>query len=127
LPFGGGLVSQGLQRLGVHDTVLLRLRVAAIFILPLLAWLPLLLLSTFDGKLLPGSVGTPFLLDLSAHIRLLVALPLFILAARMGEARILPTLQQFLARRIVLGSSVPNLKPQLRRRSGLAIQSLPIC
>jgi hypothetical protein len=110
LPFSGGLVSQGLQRLGVHDTVLLRLRVAAIFILPLLAWLPLLLLSTFDGKLLPGSVGTPFLLDLSAHIRLLVALPLFILAARMGEARILPTLQQFLARRIVLGSSVPKFE-----------------
>ncbi|HTA55798.1 MAG TPA: hypothetical protein VK755_13730 [Candidatus Acidoferrales bacterium] len=110
LPFSGGLVSQGLQRLGVHDSVLLRLRVAAIVILPLLAWLPLLLLSTFDGKLLPGSVGTPFLFDLSAHIRLLVALPLFILAARMGEARILPTLQQFLARRIVFGSSVPKFE-----------------
>ncbi len=90
--------------------LLLRLRVAAIFVLPLLAWLPLFVLSTIDGKLLPGSVGTPFLLDLSAHIRLLVALPLFILAARMGEARILPALQQFLARRLVPETSVPRFE-----------------
>ena len=88
-------------------------------ILPLLAWLPLLLLSTFDGKLLPGSVETPFLLDLSAHIRLLVALPLFILAARLGEARILPTLQQFLARRIVLG----RLDPTVRIGSCIRVQA----
>ncbi len=74
---------------------------AAMFVLPLLAWLPLLFFSTLDGKLLPGSVAKPFLLDLSAHIRLLVALPLFILAARLGEARLLPVLQQFLARRLV--------------------------
>ncbi|MGA8099281.1 MAG: hypothetical protein WB810_11560 [Candidatus Cybelea sp.] len=110
LPFSGGLVSQGLQRIGVHESVLLRLRVAAIFILPLLAWLPLFILSTIDGKLLPGTVGTPFLLDLSAHIRLLVALPLFVLAARVGEARILPTLQQFLARRIVPENSIPRFE-----------------
>ncbi|MGA7354046.1 MAG: hypothetical protein WBW76_01315 [Candidatus Cybelea sp.] len=110
LPFSGGLVSRGLQRIGVRDPTLLRLRVAAILILPLLAWLPLLLLSAIDGKLLPGSVGTPFLLDLSAHIRLLVALPLFILAARVGEARILPTLQQFLVRRIVSETSVPRFE-----------------
>ncbi len=111
LPFSGGLVYRGLQRIGVHDPMLLlRLRVAAIFVLPLLAWLPLFILSTIDGKLLPGSVGTPFLLDLSAHIRLLVALPLFVLAARIGEARILPAVQQFLARRLVPETSVPRFE-----------------
>lgn len=110
LPFNGGLVSRGLQRIGVSDAALMRLRMAAIFILPLLAWLPLLLLSTIDAKLLPGSVETPFLFDLSAHIRLLVALPLFILAARLGEARLLPTLQQFLARRLVLEASIPRFE-----------------
>src|SRR5580700_3579271 len=101
LPFNGGLIPRGLKRIGLRDPTLLRLRVAAIVGLPLLAWLPLLALSTVDGKLLPGSVKTPFLLDLSAHIRLLVALPLFIIAARLGEARILPALQQFLVRRLV--------------------------
>jgi hypothetical protein len=111
LPFSGGLVSRLFRRFGVDDPKLqLRLRVAAIFILPVLAWLPLFVLSTVDGKLLPGSVGTPFLLDLSAHIRLLVALPLFVLAARVGEARILPMLQQFLARRLVPEKSVPRFE-----------------
>ena len=99
--FTGGLVSRGLQRIGVQDRTLLRLRVAAIVILPLIAWLPLLVLTAIDGKLLPGSVQTPFLLDLAAHIRLLAALPLFLLAARVAEARLLPTIHQFLARRIV--------------------------
>ncbi len=110
LPFAGGLVSRGLQNIGVQDSTLLRLRVTGILILPLLAWLPLLVLSTIDGKLVPGGVGTPFLLDLSVHIRLLVALPLFILAARMGEARLLPTLRQFLARRLVPERSVPRFE-----------------
>jgi hypothetical protein len=111
LPFSGGLVSQVLRRFGVHDpNLLLRLRVTAIFILPVLAWLPLFVLSTVDGKLLPGSVGTPFLFDLSAHIRLLVALPLFVLAARVGEARILPMLEQFLARRLVPEKAVPRFE-----------------
>lgn len=101
LPFTGGLFFQLLRRAGVQDGALLRLRAAAILVLPLLAWLPLLALTATDGKLLPGSVGTPFLLDLAAHIRLLVALPLFLVAGRVAEARLLPTLQQFLTRSLV--------------------------
>lgn len=110
LAFNGGLIPRGLQRIGVSDATLLRLRMIAIVGLPLLAWLPLLALSTLDGKLLPGSVKTPFLLDLSAHIRLLVALPLFIVAARLGEARILPALRQFLVRRLVPDAQVPKFE-----------------
>ena len=52
LPFTRGLVSRSLQRAGVHDPTLLRLRVAAILILPLLAWLPLLLLSAIADLLI---------------------------------------------------------------------------
>ncbi|HEY2476121.1 MAG TPA: hypothetical protein VGI19_15140 [Candidatus Cybelea sp.] len=109
LPFAGGLVSQGLQRFGLQDATLVRLRFAAVVVLPLLAWLPLLVLSAIGGKLLPGSVPRPFLLDLSAHIRLLIALPLFVLAARVSEARILPTVRQFLARGLVPEESVDKL------------------
>lgn len=114
LPFSGGLISRGLQRIGLQDRTLLRVRVAGILVLPLVAWLPLFFLSALDGELLPGSVGTPFLLDLSAHIRLLVALPLFLLAARIGEARILPTLQQFLARRLVPERLLPRFEAAVK-------------
>src|SRR5581483_2804420 len=114
LPFTGGLVSRGLQRLGVKDRTLVRLRFAAIVILPAIAWVPLLVLSAIDGKLLPGSVPKPFLVDLAAHIRLLVALPLFILAARVSEARILPVVRQFLARGIVPKESAGGFEAAVR-------------
>jgi hypothetical protein len=113
-PFTGGLVSRALQRLGVDDRTLVRLRFAAILILPALAWLPLFVLSALEGKLLPGSVQKPFLLDLAAHIRLLVALPLFILAARVSEARILPVVRQFLARGIVPTESVDEFEAAVK-------------
>ncbi len=101
LPFSGGLIYRLLRRVGTQDDALRRLRIASILVLPLLAWIPLIILAAVGGELLPGSVASPFLLDLSAHVRLLVALPLLILAARVAEARMLPTLKQFLARRLV--------------------------
>ena len=53
----------------------------------LLAWLPLLVLSAVDGRLFGGSVAIPFLQDLEVHVRLLLALPLLIIAevATCGE------------------------------------------
>jgi hypothetical protein len=48
-------------------------------IIPLLAWLPLLVLSGFGGHLWSG-VNRPFLLDVDVHVRLLLALPLLIYA-----------------------------------------------
>src|SRR5688572_33309403 len=48
-------------------------------ILPLFAWLPLLVLSGLDGHLLSG-VNRPFLLDIDIHVRLMLALPLLIYA-----------------------------------------------
>jgi len=83
-----------------------RLRAAAILALPLVTWLPLLILSAIDGKLLPKTVTTPFLVDLSAHVRFLVALPLFLIAGLVAAARMMPTLRQFLARELVPEESI---------------------
>jgi hypothetical protein len=60
--------------------------------------------------LLPGKVASPFLLDLSAHVRLLIALPLLVLGARVAEARILPTLQQFLTRKLIPEQSLERFQ-----------------
>ena len=51
-----------------------------VILLPLLAWLPLLVLSALEGQALGGHVAVPFLLDVEAHARFLVALPLLIVA-----------------------------------------------
>jgi hypothetical protein len=69
--------------------------------IPLLAWLPLLILSAFTGQLLGGKASVPFVLDVEVHVRLLVALPLLIFAELIvhERMRLLPT--QFLARHLI--------------------------
>jgi hypothetical protein len=109
LPFNGGLFFEVFRHAGVGEATLQRWRTLLILILPLIAWLPLAALSAYDGRLLAGT-GTPFLRDLSAHVRLLVALPLFLIAGRVAEARLRPTLQQFLARDLVPDRSMDRFR-----------------
>lgn len=110
LPFNGGLFFEALRRAGVGEATLQRLRTLLILFLPLIAWFPLFVLSAIDGQLSKSVTGTPFLGDYSAHIRLLVALPLFLIAGRVAEARIRPTMQQFLARDLVPPASMEKFK-----------------
>jgi hypothetical protein len=105
-PFTGGLVRHILKGAGASGDAQRKLALASIVVLPLVAWLPLFFLSAADRELLPGSVRSPFLLDLSAHIRLLAALPLFLLAGRIAAARLQATLAQFLARSLVPDTSL---------------------
>jgi hypothetical protein len=95
--FTGGIIPRLLRRMGLHGAAFERVRTASVFIVPLVAWFPLLALSAIGGNLLNRSLGTPFLLDLGAHIRLLVALPLLLLAGRVAERRIRPTIEQFVS------------------------------
>ena len=53
----------------------------------LLAWLPVLVLSAVGGQVSAGCVAMPFLHDLEVHVRLLVAMPLLLIAALVTEAR----------------------------------------
>ena len=75
----GGPIFQLLRRshLSGDALELLHRRIVAIM---LVAWLPLLLLSILGGRLLAGTVRLPFLHDIEAHVRLLVALPVLIAA-----------------------------------------------
>jgi len=84
---------------------LLHRRIVAIV---LVAWVPLLLLSLLEGHLRAGTSSLPFLRDIEAHIRLLVALPVLILAELIVHKRLRPAVKAFLARRIVLQQDVPK-------------------
>jgi len=73
---------------------LLGRRVAVIV---LITWLPLLILSGVAGQAWgpSGSEPIPFLRDLAAQIRALVALPLLIIAEQLVHQRIRPLVRQF--------------------------------
>ena len=67
----------------------------------LLAWVPLLLLSVAEGHAWGDSVRLPFLHDVELHVRLLLALPLMILAELVVHQRMRPVVGQFLDRGLI--------------------------
>jgi hypothetical protein len=73
-----------------------------------LTWLPLLCLSFFGGQALGGAIKIPFLHDLEAQVRFLVALPVLIAAELIVHLRIRPVVQRFVERRIVIPEELPK-------------------
>jgi hypothetical protein len=90
---------------------LLRRRVLA---LPLLTWLPLLVPSAVAGQALAG-VRLPFLQDLEAQARFLLALPLLIVAEVVVHRRLAPAVRLFVEKGIV--------RPDDRKRFGAILAS----
>jgi hypothetical protein len=85
-------------RLAGNAMQLLRRRV---IVLALLAWAPLLALSIVEGHAWGGSVTIPFFHDVEMHVRLLVALPLLIVAELVVHQRMQPVVQQFVERGLI--------------------------
>jgi len=103
----GGPVFQLFRRTrlaGDHLDLLVR----RILVITLIAWPPLLLLSAFGHHLSGTSVKLPFLRDIEAHVRLLVALPVLIAAELLVHSRIRPIVKAFLTRRIVRRQDLPK-------------------
>ena len=110
----GGPLYQLFRRAHLSGDTLELLR-KRIIIIALLAWLPLLLLSTYEGRLLGSGVSVPFLLDFEVHIRFLLALPLLIIAELIVHQRIRPVVTQFIERKMIA--------PEARARFDAAIGS----
>lgn len=75
-----------------------------IIALTLLMWMPLLLLSIWEGHAWVGSVELPFLYDVEMHLRLLVAMPILIVAEPLVHHQMNPLVDQFLARKLIPGN-----------------------
>jgi hypothetical protein len=105
----GGPLFQLLRRAHLADDALMLVR-QRIVVIALIAWLPLLLLSAIEGRLLTGSVAVPFLLDAEAHIRFLVTMPLLIIAELIVHRRMRPLLKQFLERNLVPASAMTRFE-----------------
>lgn len=92
----------------------------------LITWLPLLLLSTLEGRAWRGSADVPFLLNFEVHARFLLALPLLILAELVVHMRMRRALVQFLARDLIRESDVPRFNAltasAMRLRNSLAVE-----
>jgi hypothetical protein len=108
LVLGGPLYQ--LLRIGHLSGDALQLVQMRIIVLALLAWLPLLALSTAEGHLLGGGLTVPFLFDIDVHVRFLVALPLLIVAELIVHRRMRPVLRLFLDRNLIPDSAMMQFK-----------------
>jgi hypothetical protein len=99
-----------------------------ILTITLFAWAPLLALSALEGQALGGRAAVPFLLDVEAHVRFLVALPLLILAELVVHQRMRFVVRQFLERNIIPESALPSfdaaIKSAFRLRNSLIAEVL---
>jgi hypothetical protein len=97
-----------------------------ILAITLIAWLPLLLLSALGGTLAGGSVSVPFLHDIEAHVRFLIALPVLIFAELVVNQRLVPIVRQFVDRGIVVPKEVPKFRAAIdsamRLRNSVALE-----
>lgn len=109
---GGPLFRMLLKtRLAQPQLGLLRRRM---LLIPALAWLPLLALTLLEGHAL-GGVHTPFLYDLEAYARFLVAMPLLILAEVVVHRTLGKTIPALLDRGIVPGASMDRFHDAVDR------------
>ena len=76
----------------------------------LVTWLPLLLLSMLGGQALGHAIKIPFLRDLEAQVRFLVALPVLIVAELIVHLRVRPVVSRFVERRIVVPEELPKFQ-----------------
>jgi len=96
----GGPLYQLLRGTGLAgDTLQLLHR--RVIVLSLVAWAPLLALSALDGYLWGSRVALPFLRDIEMHVRLLVALPLLIVAELIVHRRMRLVVAQFIDRGLI--------------------------
>jgi hypothetical protein len=98
-----------------------------ILLISLFAWLPLLLLSLMGGHALDGAIRIPFLYDIEAHTRFLVALPVLIAAELIVHLRVRPAVQEFVKRNMIVPEEMPKFQAavdsamRLRNSIGLEV------
>jgi len=128
LVLGGPLFQ--LLRIGHLSGDATRTVMARIMVFILLAWLPLLVLSAFDGHLLGGGLPVPFLADVDVHVRFLVAMPLLVGAELLVHQRMRPIMQLFLDRRLIPDSAMTQFRgaiaSALRLRNSVTAELLLI-
>jgi hypothetical protein len=110
-------------RLSGNALELLQRRILAFWVI---TWLPLLCLSALGGYALGNAIKIPFLRDLEAQVRFLVALPLLIAAELIVHLRIRPVVQRFVECGIVIPEELPKfhaaISSAMRVRNSVAVE-----
>lgn len=120
----GGPLFQLLMRLRLTTPALDLLKKRIIFFV-LFAWVPLLILTLFEGKAW-GGTGMPFLFDMEAQTRFLIALPLLIGAELLVHKQVRLLVGQFIDRDIITEKELPKfnqvISSAMKLRNSISIE-----
>jgi len=98
--------------------------------IPSVAWLPLLLLTVYEGVAIGHAVRVPFLYDLEVHARYLVAIPILLMAEIVVHQRIRVVVRQFVDTGIVTSETLPAFRAAIagamRLRNSLAVEIIMV-
>ena len=110
-------------RLSGHTLEFARRRVVVI---AGVAWLPLLLLALIGGHAIGGPLQIPFLYDIEAQVRFLIALPILIVAEVIVQSRLVHTVRRFVERRLIVPEDMTKfhaaIDSAMRIRNSLAVE-----
>jgi hypothetical protein len=84
-----------------------------------LAWVPLLVLSLLEGQALAGRAAVPFLKDVEANVRFLVALPLLVVSELIVHRRMQLVVKQFRERNLIPEVALPRFEAAITSANGL--------
>ena len=120
----GGPLFQLLRRVHLEGDHLELLR-SRLLVITLIAWLPLLLLTTFGSR--AGSVDwLSFFRDVELHVRFLVALPILVASELIVHSRIRPVVRRFVERGIVSLQDLPRfdsaIESAVRLRNSVLVE-----
>jgi len=109
----GGPLYQLLRRAHMSGDALelARRRIVAVV---LIGWVPLLVLALAQGDAWGGGIAVPFIKDVEAHVRFLVAVPLLVAAELLVHMRLRPIAGEFLARGLVPEDSLARFRECLQ-------------
>ena len=90
------------------------------------AWLPLLLLALIGGHAIGGPLQIPFLYDIEAQVRFLIALPILVVAEVIVHSRLVHTVRRFVERRLIVHEDMTKfhaaIESAMRIRNSLAVE-----
>lgn len=93
-------------------------------VIPVAAWLPLLVLSALHGDAFGNKVSMSFIEDIETHVRFLIALPILIAAELVVHRRIRFAVSQFVERGIVAPEQMPDFRAAID--STMRLRNSPI-
>jgi hypothetical protein len=114
--FEGSFYGKVLSKLGIGGDSM-NVQLARVLFFLVICWLPLALITLFQGNFWTGSLSGSFISSFDTQTRFLVSLPIFILAEKIISPKLALTLNQFISSGIVRKEEVSTFHRIIDKRS----------